>query len=160
MTLTEHLGPSRRRRALFDLQIDGETKAAAVGDLGSTGPIEVTDGEHSVSELASAGTDLGDYEVEITCTEDTNPASPLTVTGASLGQIPVAAGDDWRCDFTSTRADDTIDLDCDRRRIDARDRPCLLQEDRAARRKRRSDLGRRHPLLALHLPRRARLPDP
>lgn len=110
ITLIEHLAPSDDP-GLFDLQIDGETKAAAVGDQGSSGPIEVTDGEHSVSELASAGTDLGDYPVEITCTEDSNSASPLTVTGASLGQIPVAAGDDWRCDFTSTRADDTIDLD-------------------------------------------------
>ena len=108
VTLTEHLEP-QDDPGRFDLAVDGMVKSAGVGDGGSTGAVPLSGGQHAVSELASAGTVLDDYTVEISCLEDTSPASPLTSSGASLGQIPVTLGDDWRCDVTSTRADE-IDL--------------------------------------------------
>src|SRR5439155_24947637 len=50
----------------FDLKIDGVTKAAAVGDGGTTGNVVVTTGvAHTVSEALATGTSLSNYDVVI-----------------------------------------------------------------------------------------------
>jgi hypothetical protein len=49
----------------FDLQIDGVTKAAAAGDRGSTGPVTVIAGNHTVAAMASAGTVARNYLTSI-----------------------------------------------------------------------------------------------
>lgn len=46
---------------LFNLQIDGVTEAANVGNGGSTGAVEVSEGAHTVGETAGTGTNLALY---------------------------------------------------------------------------------------------------
>ena len=105
ITATKRLVPEADA-GRFDLKIDGVAQAAGAGDGGTTGPESVSAGDHSVSEAAAAGTVLDDYTSEIACTEDTNPASPVSVNGAGPLTVPVADGDDWRCTITNTRQDD------------------------------------------------------
>ena len=54
----------------FDLLIDGEAHAEGVASGGSTGPVEVPVGEHTVSELGADGTDLGDYQSFVKCQQE------------------------------------------------------------------------------------------
>jgi hypothetical protein len=53
----------------FNLEIDGAVAggAAAVGDGGTTGTIAVDAGQHVVGESAVQGTDLSDYDAQISC---------------------------------------------------------------------------------------------
>ncbi|MBN1640071.1 MAG: hypothetical protein JXA09_02455, partial [Anaerolineae bacterium] len=55
---------------LFTLQIDGTPTSTGtdVGDGGTTGPISVTAGIHTVSEIAGTATNLADYDTSIECT--------------------------------------------------------------------------------------------
>jgi hypothetical protein len=101
ITVTKELVPETDT-GLFDLLVDGTVRASGVGDGGTTGPVTVAAGERTVSEAAAAGANLDDYTTEIECTEDSNAASPLTGSGASLSGIPVAAGDVWVCTVTNT----------------------------------------------------------
>lgn len=91
----------------FDLEIDGQTKLAAAGNDGTTGPVALPTGLHSVSVAAAPGTHVDDYTTGIVCTEDSNPASPLVASGGTLDSIPVQTGDAWQCAVTSRR---TVDL--------------------------------------------------
>ncbi|HEX6717307.1 MAG TPA: hypothetical protein VF088_09350 [Pyrinomonadaceae bacterium] len=90
LTVTKILVPSNDV-GLFNLQIDGVTQAANVGDGGTTGAQFVTIGSHTVGETAGTGTSLGDYS---------------TVIGgdcAANGSVTLAAGDNKTCTITNTR---------------------------------------------------------
>src|SRR5438093_12092124 len=56
----------------FDLKIDGVTKAAAVGNDGTTGSVEVSRGQHTVSEAGANGTTLDNYTAVVSgdCASD------------------------------------------------------------------------------------------
>ena len=86
----------------FDLLIDGTVKKTGAGDGGTTGAVTVPAGSHSISETASAGGTLDDYTTTIDCV-GTDEAGPLGSTTTRLQDIPVDAGDDWRCTITNTR---------------------------------------------------------
>jgi uncharacterized repeat protein (TIGR01451 family) len=66
LTVVKHLVPSDDP-GLFDLVIGGTAWAEAVGDRGTTGPLEFGLGRHKVGERAAAGTDLADYSIRTTC---------------------------------------------------------------------------------------------
>lgn len=102
ITVTKTLVPAADP-GRFDLQIDGAAAAAGVGDGGTTGPVTVPAGEHTIAETAAAGSSLDDYTTAIECAEDTNPRSPVTGTDAGPLTVPVAAGDEWRCTVTNER---------------------------------------------------------
>jgi len=48
-------------RGRFNLRIDDRTRAKAVGDGGTTGPVPLAPGVHTVTETAAPGTRLSDY---------------------------------------------------------------------------------------------------
>ena len=86
---------------LFDLQVNGTTKADDVGDAGTTGYVNVdVDSNPTVGEVAGAGTSLGDYESSIACTGDSS-ASSSNSGPLSVGTL--AAGDVVDCTITNTR---------------------------------------------------------
>ncbi len=101
ITVTKKLVPADDS-GRFDLLVDGTVKKAGAGDGGTTGAVSVPAGSHSISETASAGGTLADYTTAIDCV-GTNEAGPLTSSTTSLQDIPVEAGDDWRCTITNTR---------------------------------------------------------
>lgn len=74
----------------FNLQIDGTTFVADVGNGGTTGPVPVASGSHTVGETAGTGTKLADY---------------ITVIGGDCdasGQVSLDAGDRKTCTITNT----------------------------------------------------------
>jgi uncharacterized repeat protein (TIGR01451 family) len=75
----------------FNLQIDGTTEAADVGDGGTTGAVNVTPGAHTVGETGSEGVDLDDYDV--------------TISGdcAADGSVTVVRDESAECTITNTR---------------------------------------------------------
>ncbi len=52
ITVTKHLTSNLADPAMFNLQIDGTTYAANVGDGGTTGAVTVAPGAHTISETA------------------------------------------------------------------------------------------------------------
>ena len=100
VTVTKDLVPSGDG-GLFDLQVNGATKADDVGDAGTTGSVNVPVGSNpTVGEVAGAGTNLNDYESSIACTGDSS-ASSSDSGPLSLGTL--AAGDVVDCMITNTR---------------------------------------------------------
>jgi hypothetical protein len=95
ITVVKHLVPEYDS-GRFNLRIDGTTRAANVGNLGTTGKITVSTGTHSVSETAGTNALLSRYSTRISCS---NGASGL---GTSLS-IVVNGGDDIVCTITNTR---------------------------------------------------------
>lgn len=81
----------------FNLLIDGATKAADVGDGGTTGVVTVPAGDHTVGESAGTGTSLGDYSSSLSCTNTKGGATD------NDGSLSVANGDAWECLVTNTR---------------------------------------------------------
>jgi hypothetical protein len=80
----------------FNLQIDGVTKAANVGDEGTTGAVPVALGTHTVGETAGTNTNLSDYVSKINC-------GGADVNGTST-TVSFASGDtDKTCTITNTR---------------------------------------------------------
>ena len=85
----------------FDLQIDNATKAAAVGNGGTTGPVAVTAGSHSVGELGAGGTNLASFGSSISCVDSSgNPVK--SGSGTSLTGVNVPTGDSVVCTITNT----------------------------------------------------------
>jgi hypothetical protein len=82
----------------FNLQVDGQTKAANVGNGGTTGTQTVVIGTHTVGETAGTGTNLADYNASTSCV-DTAHAGPADTDGS----VNVAKGDAWECTITNTR---------------------------------------------------------
>jgi uncharacterized repeat protein (TIGR01451 family) len=84
----------------FDLRIDGATKAAGVGDGGTTGKVVVEPGTHTVGEAASAATDLGEYTASVSCSAGGTQLAKADGTSASL-DIPEGAN--AFCTITNAR---------------------------------------------------------
>ena len=76
---------------LFNLRIDGITEEADAPCGGTTGPIVVSGGAHTVSETAGTGTNLANYTTAISGDCD------------GSGNITLAAGDVKTCTITNTR---------------------------------------------------------
>ena len=95
---------------LVDLLVDASTEVSDVGDGGTTGAVTVNTGDHSASEAAGTGTDLGDYNSTYSCLEDSNGASPINGSGTTTASIPVEDGDAWTCTFTNTRKTGSIEV--------------------------------------------------
>jgi hypothetical protein len=87
----------------FNLQIDGQTAGTGtnVGHNGTTGPIQVNTGPHSVGETAGSGTNLDDYANSIACRAG---ETSVTVTNGSIsvGEQNVV------CTITNTRKTGTL----------------------------------------------------
>ena len=79
----------------FNLQVEGTTYAANVGDGGTTGLIAVDPGSRTVGETAGTGTSLSSYDTTISCS---NGASG---SGTSL-TVSVTGGDNITCTITNT----------------------------------------------------------
>ena len=96
---------------LFNLQIDGVTKAANVGDGGTTGDQVVNTGSHTVGETAGTDTDLGDYTKSIVC--KANDGTGQTVAegqGPGPLEVTVTDGSDIVCVITNTRIQNEVEL--------------------------------------------------
>ena len=109
VTLTEHLVP-QDDPGRFDLAVDGADQSSGCrrSRLDRTYPAQQRSSMPSASSPRRGPSS--------TTTPSRSPAWKTRTRRArspraarSLGQIPVTAGDDWRCDVTSTRADE-IDL--------------------------------------------------
>lgn len=94
---------------LFNLQIDGQTEAANVGDGGSTGEKIVSAGtsnsvNHTVGETAGTNTSLGDYTSSIVC-KDLNGTGSIVAQSNSSGHltVPVLDEQDIVCTITNTK---------------------------------------------------------
>jgi hypothetical protein len=88
----------------FDLQIDGVTASADVGDGGDTGLQTLYPGNHTVGESAGTATSLANYTSSILCRG--NDGAGATVASASdTGplDVPIADGDEIACTITNTR---------------------------------------------------------
>ena len=105
LTVQKSLSPSDDP-GLFDLLIDGKTKASGVGDGGTTGAQTVWEGQHTVSEQANAESSnpLSDYNSSLACSdgEDTVPSDG--------GKVDVGAGQEITCTWTNTRKTGTITI--------------------------------------------------
>lgn len=86
----------------FDLKIDGSTVKSRAGD-GDSGYNDRLSAHstHSVSEVASSGTLLSDYDSSIKCTK--NGSTIKSGSGTSLSGIQVNVGDYIICTITNTR---------------------------------------------------------
>jgi len=82
---------------LFDLLIDAVTQYTDASNGNTTGAQIMSIGQHSVSESAGTGTDLGDYS---TTYSDNCPA----------GSITLSAGDEETCTITNTRKTGQIEF--------------------------------------------------
>ncbi|HNI34061.1 MAG TPA: DUF5979 domain-containing protein, partial [Microthrixaceae bacterium] len=101
----KHLSPTSDP-GTFDLHIDDTVKKAAATHNGTTGPVTVTPGNHTIAETAATGTDMGDYTTSLTCI-DTSEDEPVTVTN---GTVNVPAGTNVLCTFTNTRKTGNLTL--------------------------------------------------
>jgi hypothetical protein len=86
---------------LFNLQINGFTCAANVGNSGSTGAVDIGTGVYTVGEVAGSGTNL------------TNYTQVIDGDCAPNGTVTVAVGDNKTCIITNTLTPRTMCLsDC------------------------------------------------
>ena len=99
----------------FDLQIDGEGGYDATKDEAGDGDaIQLTApvGAVDLAETADDETTLSDYASTYMCvnfaegTED----EPVTGQGTSVSDLPVTAGDDWRCVLRNERKRATVEV--------------------------------------------------
>lgn len=86
----------------FDLKIDGSTvkSRAGDGDYGYNDRLSAHS-THSVSEIASSGTSLSDYDSSIKC--EKNGTTVKSGTGTSLSGITVKVGEYIKCTITNKR---------------------------------------------------------
>jgi len=89
---------------LFNLQIDGTTQAANVGNGGDTTAKAATPGSHTVGETAGTGTSLGSYSTTWSCSDGSSG------TGAGPVTVSVASNQNLVCTFTNTRNTGTIEV--------------------------------------------------
>lgn len=86
----------------FNLQIDGVTEASNVGHNGTTGEVVVSEGNHTVGELAGIDTNLAMYSSSIECrTANGTGAVVASGNGTSL-VVPVVDQTDVVCVITNT----------------------------------------------------------
>ena len=89
----------------FDLLIDGDVRADAVGNGGTTGPVDVPEGNHTVRETISSNkVSLGDYVTDVRCRDD-NGQGDVVASGDDAGPLRVNVPDDAQivCTFTNER---------------------------------------------------------
>jgi hypothetical protein len=84
----------------FNLQLDGATQAAAVGDGGASGTLSVNTGSHTISEVAADGTSLADYTSSASCEVGGQVIASGEVTTL---EVSVASEQAVTCTFTNTR---------------------------------------------------------
>ncbi|WP_313674317.1 hypothetical protein, partial [Mycolicibacterium sp.] len=84
----------------FDLQLDGTTKAAGVGDGGASETLTVNTGGHAISEVAAEGTSLSDYTSSASCEAGGQVIASGEVTTLELS---VASEQAVTCTFTNVR---------------------------------------------------------
>jgi len=108
LEVTKTLIPSSDT-GLFNLQIDGVTKAANVGNNGDTGEQVVSEGNHTVGETAGTGTSLTNYTSAIVC-KDLHGTGTTVASGANAGPLTVnvSDGSDIVCAVTNTLDQGTI----------------------------------------------------
>ena len=95
----------------FDLQIDGQTHKANAGDGDTTHKVAVTDGTHTVREVASPGTNLADYASDIECRRnDGNGEVVATANGPGPVSVDVAGQpyDGIVCTISNSRERGTL----------------------------------------------------
>jgi uncharacterized repeat protein (TIGR01451 family) len=98
VTVTKSLVPANDS-GKFNLQVNGTTQAADVGNGGTTGAVDVAVGSNpTVGETAGTGTTLSNYESSISCN---NGASSSNAGPLSLGTLN--AGDQVSCTITNSR---------------------------------------------------------
>jgi hypothetical protein len=100
ITIIKVLNPSTDP-GRFNLEIDGHTAggAAGVGDGGNTGTVAVRAGRHRVGESAATGTDLSDYDTQITCVSGTTTVAEGNTTSV---HVRVGNGEAIVCAITNT----------------------------------------------------------
>lgn len=84
----------------FNLQLDGNTKAAGVGDGGASETLTVNTGGHTISEVAAEGTSLSDYTSSASCEAGGQVIASGEVTTLELS---VTSGQAVTCTFKNTR---------------------------------------------------------
>ena len=85
---------------LFDLQLDGSTQAANVGNGGASETLTVNTGSHTVSEAAGTGTSLSDYTSSTSCEAGGEVIGSSATTSL---EIEVGTGQAITCTFTNLR---------------------------------------------------------
>ena len=98
ITVVKRLVPSTDP-GTFDLEIDGEVKASAVGDGGTTDAVAVDAGRSTVSESGAGETKLTDYVTSISCA---GGGSDVSMDGTSI-DVSVARGGAAVCTITNER---------------------------------------------------------
>jgi hypothetical protein len=101
LTVTKVLKPNTYS-GRFNLQIDGTTVAAGVGDGGSSGAQVLLPGLHHVSEIAAAGTQAGNY--------NTSYSGDCGTTGS----ITLLAGDNKTCTITNRKRNAACEMACNK----------------------------------------------
>jgi hypothetical protein len=86
----------------FSLQIDGAAVVSGVGNGGSSNPVTVVAGTHSVAESAAPGTDLTDYIVSLGGDCDAS------------GRVILASGDNKVCTITNRKRTDSCSIACNK----------------------------------------------
>jgi hypothetical protein len=101
LTLRKFLFPSYDS-GRFDLLIDGEVEAAAVGHNGSTGAVEVPYGGREVSEAAVSPAVASNYRTTIVC-QDTASRAIVGYAYTTSLTVEVAPDSDVVCTFVNQR---------------------------------------------------------
>lgn len=100
ITVVKNLSPTTDA-GRFNLLIDGEIYATAIGDDGTTGEVELATGTYAISETAAEGTLLRDYETVFVCTKDERPL--ISGFGTSIPEISLEKDQDIICTFTNNK---------------------------------------------------------
>ncbi len=95
----------------FDLAIDGEgSYDAAKDEAGDNDSVQLTvpNGPVDLSESADVETSLSDYVTTYSCVNEGD--DPVSGQGISIADLPVSAGDDWRCVLRNERKKGSVTL--------------------------------------------------
>lgn len=110
LEVVKHLVPTTDN-GLFNLQIDGTTKAANVSNNGTTGVVVLPTSNHDVAETAGTSTALTNYDSTISCRDlDGTGTVVASGSGTSLASVPLAEGSDVVCVITNTLKQATLIL--------------------------------------------------
>ncbi len=86
---------------LFNLQVNGNTKATNIGNGGDTGKIGVTAGSNSIGETSGTDTSLSNYTSAVSCVIS-ETQTPVSVTGTNPWTLNAAFDQDILCTITNT----------------------------------------------------------
>lgn len=103
ITVVKKLTPSTDQ-GKFNLNINGKTYAANVGDSGSTGAQTFVTGEYTVSETAGTNTSLNDYESSYNCVT-ARGGTIASGTGTSAKVTLSEDGQNIVCTFTNNKGE-------------------------------------------------------